>query len=217
MMMKAVGWAGVGILAALVLLGVRLNWTIYAGGFAIAVVYLVLVDYEEKNRDPRRVALTGVLVAFTAASRQLIHGVEFTPVFALTIAAGRVFGFTTGFAVGSLTMLTSNFFIGHGPWTPFQMLGLGLTGAFAAALPKTRHETLMLAAYSVAAAYAYGLLTDAFSWIAFVPVHTAATFIAVASAGMPANTMRAVGNVFFTWLLSPVLIKAYKRFKKRLC
>ncbi len=213
---RAAGWAAVGILAAAILLGVRLNWAAYAAGFAVAAAYLVLVEYEAGNRDPRRIALTGVLVAFTAASRQLIHGVEFTPVFALTIAAGRVFGFTTGFAVGSLTMLTSNFFIGHGPWTPFQMLGLGLTGAFAALLPKTRHETAVLAAYSVAAAYAYGLLTDAFSWIAFVPVHTPATFIAVASAGMPANTMRAVGNVFFTWLLTPFLVKAYARFRKRL-
>jgi len=40
----------------------------------------------------------------------------------LVVITGFVLGSRAGFLVGAMTPLISNFFIGHGPWTPWQML-----------------------------------------------------------------------------------------------
>ena len=157
------------------------------------------------------------MVAVASASRQILHGVEFSPVFFIVIISGYVFGFTVGFAVGAFTMLASNFFIGHGPWTPFQMLGVGLVAAAAAFIPRARKfEIPVLTAYSVVSAYLYGLFTDMFSWLAFIPSHTPETFVTVAWAGMVANTVRAVGNIFFMTIFGPTFLKILLRFRRRL-
>jgi energy-coupling factor transport system substrate-specific component len=215
--LRICGWLLLAAVLAMMLSNVRMGWLAYSLAICALLVGLLLLEFQDRHGDARWVALTGVLVALTVASRQLIHGIEFTPVFTLVIVSGRVFGFTVGFTVGALAMLTSNFFIGQGPWTPFQMLGLGLAGAFASALPGTRRfEIALLTAYSVAAAYFYGVFTDVFSWIAFVPTHTLESFGAIAAAGMLSNTARAVGNVFFMAILGPVLIKSLGRFRKRL-
>jgi energy-coupling factor transport system substrate-specific component len=214
---KALMWAALAALFSMPFLGFRINPMMYAFPAAALAVALAMAEFEERHSDPRRIALVGVIVALAVASRQLLHGIEFSPVFFIVILAGRAFGFTTGFAAGALTMFASNFFIGHGPWTPFQMLGLGLTGALAALLPAGgRLENRMLTAYSVASAYLYGAVTDSFSWLAFVPVHTPQTFAAVVASGMVANTARAAGNAFFMALLGPALLRVLLRFRKRL-
>jgi energy-coupling factor transport system substrate-specific component len=216
-LLKLVSWVGLSLVFGMLLAGVRLSWITYALSASMLLVFLILLEFEEKHADSRMVALVGVLVALTVASRQLLHGIEFSPVFFLVILSGYVFGFTPGFTVGALTMFTSNFFIGHGPWTPFQMLGLGLTGAFAALLPKEgKREMPLLVLYSILTAYLYGFLTDVFSWIAFVPTHTFNSLIAVLGAGMLFNTARAVGNVFFMSILGPVLLRVLRRFRRRL-
>ncbi|MBD3389137.1 MAG: ECF transporter S component [Candidatus Altiarchaeales archaeon] len=215
--MRAVLWLLLLLVLASLPLGAKVNWMIYAVSTSLFVVLLVFLEFEEKHADSRIIALVGVIVALTVASRQLLHGVEFSPVFFMVILTGYVFGFTPGFTVGALTMFVSNFFLGHGPWTPFQMFGLGFAGAFASLLPRfRRHEILLLASYSVVVAYLYGVFTDLFSWMAFIPAHTLESFAGIVAAGMVANTTRAVGNVFFMSLVGPVLLRVLMRFRKRL-
>jgi energy-coupling factor transport system substrate-specific component len=214
---KSAAWLALASASAALVAGVRFNWMAYALLMSGLIVLVMLLEFEERNRDPRRIALAAVLVALSVSSRQLIHGIEFSPVFTIVILSGSAFGFTTGFAVGALTMFLSNFFIGHGPWTPFQMLGMGLTGAAACIIPKGgRWGVRVLAAYSVVTAYLYGSLTDLFSWLVFVPTHTFDSFLAVRAAGMLADTTRAIGNVFFMAVFAPTLLRILGRFKKRL-
>ena len=210
-------WAALAAVFACMASGVRVNWLDYAMSATALAVLIMLLEFEERNSDSRMVALVGILVAVAVASRQILHGIEFSPVFFIIILCGSVFGPTPGFTVGALTMFTSNFFLGHGPWTPFQMFAMGLTGALAAYLPKARRLRMpFLLAYSVASAYMYGFLTDMFYWMAFVPAHSIESFAGVLAAGMPANTMRAAGNVFFMGIIGPVLLKVFDRFKARL-
>jgi energy-coupling factor transport system substrate-specific component len=214
--LRAVLFLSLVVVAALMAWGAKLNWLVY--GTVICVIALIALLYGfDSKADPRRISLVGALIAITVASRQLLHGVEFSPVFCIVITAGRIFGFTTGFAVGALSMFVSNFFLGQGPWTPYQMLGMGLTGALASVLPiPRRYETVVLTVYSVMMAYAYGLITDLFFWMSFIPTHTITSFVGLASAGMLANTTRAVGNVFFFAILGPALLRIFRRFNKRL-
>jgi len=118
--------------------------------------------------------------------------------------------------LGASTILVSNFMLGHGPWTPYQMLGLGLVGFIAGAIPHDKKTSLLLlTAYSVFAAFLYGLITDVFFWSAFAAEHNLKTFIAIKTAGLLMDSSRALGNIVFMIFLGAPLLKILARFKKR--
>ena len=52
----------------------------------------------------------------------------------IVLVSGYALGGGPGFAVGAVAGLTSNFFFGQGPWTPWQMAGWGSTGVIGAGL-----------------------------------------------------------------------------------
>ncbi|MBM3308709.1 MAG: ECF transporter S component [Candidatus Altiarchaeales archaeon] len=190
-----------------------LNWMAFTFTLAIAVALLFTLKFEH-TANPKSIALLGMLTALVVVSRQLFHSVgEFSPVFFLVMVIGVVYGSLSGFMVGASTMLVSNFLLGHGPWTPYQMLALGLVGFFAG-LMQTRN-TIILTVYSIFAAYFYGFVTDLFWWSAFAAEHSLQTYIAVASAGLLMDSSRALGNVLFTLVLSKPLIKILQRFRNR--
>lgn len=143
-----------------------------AGAVAMGVAIGLLFLAASELRDPRPIALVGVLAALAAATRMLsvgAGGIEF--IFVAVIIAGRVLGYKAGFAVGALgVMVSSLMWGGFGPWTPFQMLAVGWVGAAAGALmPRTlklglRIEVAILAGYGVIASYLFGVLMNLWFW-----------------------------------------------------
>ena len=108
-------------LGSLVLLGATL-----AAGFGW---------YERARPDARIVALVGTLAGFAALGRIAFAAVpNVKPTTDIVLIAGYALGGGPGFAVGALAALTSNFFFGQGPWTPWQMAAWGATGMFGAGL-----------------------------------------------------------------------------------
>lgn len=104
---------------------------------AVAVLALaVFFASWEKSRPPlRQVMPTVVLGALAAAGRILFAPVpDVKPVSAICILAGVVFGRRSGFMVGALAALVSNFFFGQGAWTPWQMYSWGMIGYLAGVL-----------------------------------------------------------------------------------
>jgi energy-coupling factor transport system substrate-specific component len=114
------------------------------------------------------VALLGVLVAANAALRLAPTFLGASPLFALIILVGAVFGPVFGFQMGVLTLLVSAFLTGGiGPWLPFQMLGAGWVGLFAGWLPQPanqRHRLAVLAGYGIVTGFAYGAVLNLYSW-----------------------------------------------------
>jgi energy-coupling factor transport system substrate-specific component len=114
------------------------------------------------------VALLGVLVAANAALRLVPTFLGASPLFALIILVGAVFGPVFGFQMGALTLLVSAFLTGGiGPWLPFQMLGAGWVGLVAGWLPQPvnqRHRLLVLAAFGIVTGFAYGAMLNLYSW-----------------------------------------------------
>jgi energy-coupling factor transport system substrate-specific component len=193
----------------------NLNWMAFTIAIALAVILLFILRFES-NSNPRKIALLGMLTALTVVSRQLFHAVgEFSPIFFIVTLAGNVYGSSAGFMLGASTMLVSNFLLGQGPWTPYQMFGLGLIGFLAGLLPKKSFRMPILLLYAVLSAYIYGFITDLFWWSAFAAEHSLQTYIAVASAGLLMDTSRAFGNLLFMLLLGKALLKILERFGKR--
>ena len=141
---------------------------------AIVVAGSLVITVGELARRPgpgnlaRSVALLGALVAIDASLRLIPSFVGASPIFALIVLVGYVFGPQFGFAMGALTLLLSAAITaGVGPWLPFQMLCAGWTGVGAGWLPhpdSSRTELAMVAAFGAFAGFGYGALMNLYSW-----------------------------------------------------
>ncbi|MEG2639139.1 MAG: hypothetical protein RR992_06475, partial [Clostridiales bacterium] len=75
--------------------------------------------FENRKPQARELILIAVIAAIAVAGRAAFFMVpQFKPVVAIVIIAGVCLGAETGFLVGALTALVSNFFVGQGPFTP---------------------------------------------------------------------------------------------------
>ncbi len=108
-------------LGSLTVLGIGL-----VGGFAW---------YERIRPDARLVALVGTLAAFAVLGRIAFAALpNVKPTTDIVLISGYALGGAPGFVIGAVAALTSNFFFGQGPWTPWQMAGWGIAGLIGAGL-----------------------------------------------------------------------------------
>jgi energy-coupling factor transport system substrate-specific component len=137
-------------------------------GGSIIIAAAELARGPEAGNLSRSLALLGVLVAIDATLRLAPSFFGASPIFALMLLVGYVFGSRFGFVMGTMTLLLSAAITaGIGPWLPFQMLGAGWTGMTAGWLPhrgKAFGQVLALAAFGAFAGFAYGALLNLYSW-----------------------------------------------------
>jgi energy-coupling factor transport system substrate-specific component len=163
----------------------------------------------------KTLALVATLAACAAGGRVLfaaVPGVQ--PVTVITVAAGAALGARAGFGVGALAALTSNFFLGQGPWTPWQMLawgGCGVVGALAAPLVRRR---LAFAALCFVLGFAFSGLMDVWEWYSFYP-HTWAALTVQLGRGFWFDAAHAIGNVVIALAAGPELRRLLDRFGRR--
>ncbi|SDO22825.1 energy-coupling factor transport system substrate-specific component [Streptomyces sp. cf386] len=207
--------------------------------FACLLVLLVAVvaaTISESGLGPKAVAMLGVLSATGAALRPIGAGTAgLEPMFFLMVLSGRVLGPGFGFVLGSVTMFASALLTGGvGPWMPFQMLAMGWFTMGAGLLPgrdrlRGRGEILLLCAYGIPAALAYGTATNLAGWpfmdevashLAFDADSPVAANLARFLAFCLATSLgwdlgRAVTTVVLTLILGPVILRALRRATRR--
>src|SRR6059058_3660917 len=164
----------------------------------------------------KTLALVATLAAAAAAGRVLfaaVPGVQ--PVTVIAVAAGAALGARAGFGVGALAALVSNFFLGQGPWTPWQMLawgGCGVVGALAAPLIQRR---VPLGVLCFVLGFAFSGLMDVWEWYSFYP-HTWSALVVQMSRGIWFDAAHAVGNVLIAFAVGPELRRLLERYGRRL-
>ena len=172
------------------------------------------------ERDPasaKDLTLIATLGGLAAAGRLLfapVPGVQ--PVTVIVAASGAALGPKRGFAVGALAALASNFFLGQGPHTPWQMLAWGGCGALAGLARPLLRRRVAFTAFCFILGYAYGTVTDLWHWYTFWSPHTWANFSFVMGRGLAFNTAHALGNVVLAWLAGPELRRILGRYGRRL-
>src|SRR5207249_4310778 len=72
---------------------------------------------------------------------------------------------------GAIAMLSSNFFLGQGPWTPWQMLLWGACGVAGAALAPLLRHRIPFAAVCFVLGFVVSALMDVQLWVSYWP-HT---------------------------------------------
>src|SRR5581483_11136769 len=181
-----------------------------AGGFAW---------YERTRPDARIVALVGTLAAFAALGRIAFVALpNVKPTTDIVLVSGYALGGGPGFAVGALAELTSNFFFGQGPWTPWQMAGWGLTGVIGAGLAAATGRRIgrwSLAIACTVVGFAYTVLQDVGDWVTYSD-HSLAQLGVYVGKGIGFDAVHAAGCLVFALALGPAMIHSLSRFATRL-
>ena len=160
-----------------------------------------------------------VLAALAAAGRILFAPFpDFKPVSALAIIAGFVFGRRSGFMVGALAALVSNFFFGQGAWTPWQMYAWGLIGYLAGLLAQVgvcKATALPLYIYGFVSGLLYGLILNLWSIIGFYHPQNLAQFCLVYAAALPFDIVHGIATAVFLLLLYVPWRRKLERVKRK--
>jgi energy-coupling factor transport system substrate-specific component len=182
----------------------------------VAVLVAGAAWLEGSPASARDLTLVATLGGLAAAGRVLFAPVpSVQPVTVIVAAAGVALGPKRGFAVGALAALASNFFLGQGPHTPWQMLGWGGCGLLAGLARRLLERRLAFTLFCFALGFAYGTLLDLWHWYGFFP-HTWAALTVVLGAGVAFNMAHAFGNVVLAFAAGPELRRVLARYERRL-
>ena len=181
-----------------------------------ALVAIGAAAFEGGTGTARELTVIATLAGVAAAGRVLfaaIPGVQ--PVTVIAVVAGVALGLRAGIAVGALAALVSNFFLGQGPWTPWQMLAWGGCGAVGALLAPLLRRRLVFAAVCFVLGFAFSALMDVWEWYSFYP-HTWAALTVQIGRGFWFDGAHAVGNLVIALVAGPELRRLLERYARRL-
>ena len=102
------------------------------------------------------------------------------PVTVTAAVTGATLGPRAGWLSAVRRRCSSNAFLGQGPWTPWQMIGWGLVGATAGAMPVLRNRWA-LAAFGLAWGFLFDWLMDVWAWSALGPSADGSSFVSSSS------------------------------------
>jgi hypothetical protein len=189
--------------------------------FAIVAVVLALgwLAYERARLSARMVAVIGTLAAMAALGRDAFVALpDVKPITAMTLVVGYALGPVAGFSVGALGMLASNFVLGQGPYTPWQMAAWGLVGLAGAALGSLSARRLgrwRLALACALAALAAKEVMNVYTWTIGAS-HTPAALLLTAGQGLPYDVTDTVASFLFGLAFAPELSRLLARTRARM-
>jgi energy-coupling factor transport system substrate-specific component len=183
---------------------------VLVGGFA----------WYERSRPPSQiVALVAALAALAVAGRVALAPIpNVVATTDIVLFAGYAIGGAPGFAVGALAGLVSNFWLGQGPWTPWQMAGWGMTGVFGAGLcllTRQRAGRLTLAAACGLAGVLYGVLLNFSLMATYGGELSLDRFLALEVRAIPFDAAHALGNITLALIAGPAMVRMLIRFRER--
>lgn len=234
--------AGTGFAVSSVLfphLATLVNWGLASILLAVLVILAFFFKFESVALGSKEIALVSMLATISAVLRIPFAAIpSLQPCTFLIICSGYVFGPIAGFMVGAMTPLISNFFLGQGPWTLYQMLAWGLIGYGSAYLPRfvtgspvtpslspersegaarnlRRNGRKGLIIVGVICGFIFGFITNICFWLYFAYPLTLRTLLFVQISSFWFDVSHAIGNAIFLGLFGVRTIAILERYKKR--
>jgi energy-coupling factor transport system substrate-specific component len=196
-----------------------MSWQL--GAFAILGLALAagFAWYERARPDARIVALVATLAALAALGRIAFAALpNVKPTTDIVLISGYALGGAPGFVVGALAGLTSNFFFGQGPWTPWQMAAWGVTGLIGAGLATATRGRIgrwPLALACAVVGFAFAAVQDIGDWVTFSD-HSGTQLGVYVGKGLGFDLIHAAGCLVFALAFGPALTRSIARFAQRL-
>jgi len=184
-------------------------------GMVLLSQALFFAGFERKTVGSRRLVIAAVMTAISVLGRIIFAPVPgFKPITAIVVITAIWLGGETGFLVGSMSALISNFFSGQGPWTPFQMFAWGMLGLIAGYLAgPLRKSRAALCVYGAFAGAAYSLFMDVWTVLWYNGELRWDMYLSALVTAIPYTISYAASNVVFLLLLGKPLGEKLKRMK----
>ncbi len=196
-----------------------MNLGIVLAALLLGMMALILWLYESRKTNVREIALVSTLAALAAVSRIFFAALpNIQPTTFIVVTSGFVFGPSFGFMTGAIAAFLSNNFLGHGPWTPWQMLAWGLAGLISGLIRKSGiHKSRMLfTVYAFMWGFLFDWLMNLWHWLFFIYPLNFRSFIAVYAASFYFDMLHAAGNGVFAFLFGKDLVNILGRYKEKL-
>ncbi len=193
----------------------------YITGTLIVMEMLVpfFLSFEGRKPQARELVLMAVLCALAIVSRSVVPIPHFKPIFAIVMISGMAFGPQTGFMIGALSAFGSNFFVGQGPHTPWQMMAFGAAGLAAGLLFRKNRFTrnpLVLAAFGfLTCLFWIGPLLDCSHIFLMLSKIDAKTVFATFVAGFQVNIPQSICTALAMLVFSRPLLEILDRIKRK--
>jgi energy-coupling factor transport system substrate-specific component len=164
----------------------------------------------------KELTLVATLAAAAAAGRIVFAAVpNVQPVTVTAVVAGVALGPRAGMTVGGLAALVSNFYLGQGAYTPWQMLAWGACGLLGGLGAPLLRRRIALAVTCFVLGFAFDALMDVWEWLSFYP-HTWQAFAALYARGIWFDAAHATGNLVLALAVGPELRRLLERYARRL-
>lgn len=180
---------------------------------ALLALLLFAAGFDRRRIGSRRLVLGAVFTALAVTGRFIPL---LKPMTAMIIIAGMYAGPETGFLVGSASALISNFWFGNGPWTPIQMVALGLVGFFAGILSRgLKKSRAALLVYGALAGVFYSMFMDVWTVTSSVGSLDLNEYLKALYYALFFTASYAVSNVLYLLLLAPPFGRKLQRISDK--
>jgi energy-coupling factor transport system substrate-specific component len=189
-----------------------LSLLLVAGALIVAGVAWL----ESGPTSSKELVLIATLAAAAAAGRVLFAAIpNVQPVTVIVVVVGVALGPRAGAVTGALAALISNFYLGQGAYTPWQMLAWGMCGLIGGLAAPLLRRRVPLALTCFALGFAFDALMDVWEWLSFYP-HTWQAFAALYVRGFSFDVAHATGNLLLALAIGPELRRLLERYARRL-
>lgn len=186
----------------------------------VALLALVpfILSYENRKPKAEELVLIAVIIAVNVVSRIIFASVpHFKPVTAIIIIAALAFGKESGFMIGMLSAVLSNFYFGQGPWTPFQMFSWGMIG-YIAGIFKDKQISKNIAfilLLGVLGAVLFTSVVEVWTVLQIDQGFNLSRYLAILITSMPILIIYIVSNCVFIAILAKPLLEIFNRAKNK--
>jgi len=211
------------VLSAIVVLG----FFVYLSGeyyllFVLTALFICLpfiYRFENKKTTIEEIVLISVVTTMAVVGRLIFASLPGTPVMAIIIYAAVFFGKETGFIIGALTALLSNFFLGHGPWTAFQIAAWGLIGFFSGFFRFSRNRSkaniIIFVLWGAFTAVLFSAIMDINSVFFYYRKFSFSRYFAVIAVAWPVTLQYVIANVVFLAVFYLPAVNIFGRLRQK--
>lgn len=200
-------------------LGLKLPGRAYYLTSTVVIIELMIpffLAFEGRKPQARELVVIAVLCALAVAARAAIPLPNFKAIFAIVMLSGIAFGPESGFLVGAVGALVSNFFYGQGPYTPWQMMAYGAGGMLAGFLFRRLlpRKPVVMAVFGFFTMVLFvGPLLDTCAVFLTLPTVTLQTAWPLYISGFPVNVSQGVCTFLVMLLFGRPLLEKLDRIK----
>lgn len=196
-----------------------MSWQAGTLALVLLAVGAGMLWYERSRPPSQIVALVAVLAALAVAGRIVLAPIpNVVATTDIVFFAGFALGPAPGFAVGALGGLVSNFWLGQGVWTPWQMVGWGMTGVAGGVfcvLTRGNAGRFKLAVACGLAGLVFGMWMNFQTMVSFGGEMSLDRYLALEVRAIPFDLAHITGNVIFALAAGPAMVAALSRFRER--